>query len=292
MLGRRGARLCLGITSRRSRGRPPQLGAGVGEIRGKAQGPRCKAAGVLPLRDPLALRGRRAEGPAALRGRVRGRRGGPCAVAVLVARRERAVRLGGHRPDAIEAALELLRAGTPLGDAAAPSGGGALFVDLGCGDGCVVCAVVQRFGCRGVGVDVLPGAVAQARAAAGGLPPARGGGARFLCADMADVRLAEADIVFLYLPPDMARDVVLGLLPASGLRAGTHVLINDAADGLRHGCGLRHLRRARSRGGGQPVDLFEWLGQGATAGRPLVSRFFAEPLGGARQQVSPWDSAQ
>lgn len=165
-------------------------------------------------------------------------------------------------PETLQDLLGVLEVGTPLGSA---SGGELLFVDLGSGDGRVVNAVVGRFACRGVGVDVMPESVAEAAAAAAKtLPADLSGRSSFIAADMAAVDLAEANIVFMFLPRDMTRQVVTQVLPQSGLRSGAYVLLNDPPEDLRFGYGLRYLRRAESARPPSskypPVDLFEWRG--------------------------------
>lgn len=199
--------------------------------------------------------------------------------------------LAGSLPTSAEtmgAILDLLQEATPLGSRGddAPK---LLFVDLGSGDGRVVTAVVQRFACcLGVGVDVLPESVAEARAlAAAKLPPQGSKRASFLAADMGNLDLSEADIVFMFLPDTMTVQVVRDLLPFSGLRSGTLVLIEDAPEQLSHGFGLRHLRR----GGVRPTSsqnpslhLYEWRGGVAEDGRgterpPTRSPFFTSSLG-------------
>merc|ERR1712216_271603 len=102
-----------------------------------------------------------------------------------------------------------------MGDA---SNAGSLFVDLGSGDGRVVDAVVRRFRCRGVGVEVMEESVAQAQKLA--TAPELEGRCRYLCADMGAMSLAETDVLFIYLPQPVLRGVVLNLLPRSGLRVG------------------------------------------------------------------------
>lgn len=180
-------------------------------------------------------------------------------------------------PETLGVLVEVLRAATPLGS----GDEGLVFVDLGSGDGRVVREVVRCLGCRGVGVELLPEATARAVAAASAeLPADIANRARFLCADMGHVDLAEADVVFMYVPHVMARDVILGLLPQSGLRAGARVVVADGPpEGLPYDCGLRHIRRgprsAPSSLSSPPVavDVFEWRGR-ASPPRSTVSHFF------------------
>lgn len=174
-------------------------------------------------------------------------------------------------------------------DSASDVGQALLFVDLGSGDGRMVTAVVSHFACQGVGVDVMAESVAQAQTlAAAALPDELLGNVDFVCADMGQVDLAEADVLFLYLPDTMVRQVVGLLLPRSGLRVGAYVVIEDAPEDLRHGAGLRHLLRggALPRSSRNPsLDLFEWCGS-ERAGRPTSSPFFAGPAEGPGQAVA------
>eukprot|EP00443_Scrippsiella_acuminata_P072164 CAMPEP_0115520130 /NCGR_PEP_ID=MMETSP0271-20121206/78812_1 /TAXON_ID=71861 /ORGANISM="Scrippsiella trochoidea, Strain CCMP3099" /LENGTH=224 /DNA_ID=CAMNT_0002951201 /DNA_START=82 /DNA_END=755 /DNA_ORIENTATION=+ len=194
-----------------------------------------------------------------------------------VAAKER--HIGGSQPtedETLEATLKLLQAGTPLGSAG-EAARELLFVDFGSGDGRVVSAVVRRFGCCGIGVDVLPESVAEAQAVvAAQLPSELAGRTGFMCADMADIDLNDADILFMFLPELMTRQVVQTLLPSSNLRVGAYVLIEDAPEALRHGYGLRHMMH----GGVKPtsarhpaLDLFEWRGS-AFDDQPASSPFF------------------
>lgn len=69
--------------------------------------------------------------------------------------------------------------------------------DLGCGDGRIVIAAAEKFGARGVGIDLDPQRIAESKAGA------RRAGVehlvRFLNADIAEVDLSEATAVTLYL---------------------------------------------------------------------------------------------
>lgn len=73
--------------------------------------------------------------------------------------------------------------------------------DLGCGDGRIVIAAAREFGARGVGVDLDPGLVRDARANA-----ARAGVAdrvSFRVQDLFDTDLREATVVTLFLSPEI-----------------------------------------------------------------------------------------
>src|SRR5262245_45538861 len=69
--------------------------------------------------------------------------------------------------------------------------------DLGCGDGRIVIAAAQKFGARGVGIDIDAGLVkkAEANAVAAGVE----GRVRFAVQDAMTVDVSEATVVTLYL---------------------------------------------------------------------------------------------
>jgi SAM-dependent methyltransferase len=99
---------------------------------------------------------------------------------------------------------------------------GELIVDLGCGDARILVAAAQRFGCRGVGYDIDPERIKEARAniAAAGLEDRL----RVELRDLFTLDLGAADIVTLYLLPQLnAR-----LLPQlQTLRPGARVVSHD-----------------------------------------------------------------
>lgn len=73
--------------------------------------------------------------------------------------------------------------------------------DLGCGDGRIVIMAAKRYGSRGVGIDLNPERIRQARANA-----RREGVAHlvsFQVGDVYDADLRSATVVMLYLLPDM-----------------------------------------------------------------------------------------
>jgi SAM-dependent methyltransferase len=92
--------------------------------------------------------------------------------------------------------------------------------DLGSGDGRIVIAAAKEFGARGVGVEIDPGLVSDARAAA----KAAGVGERtqFIEQDLFSADIANATVVMLYLWPE----VNLKLRPKlfSELKPGTRVV--------------------------------------------------------------------
>lgn len=73
--------------------------------------------------------------------------------------------------------------------------------DLGCGDGRIVIHAAQKYGARGVGVDINPKRIAEARA------NAKKAGVehlvRFEIKDIFDTDIREATVVALYLLPEL-----------------------------------------------------------------------------------------
>jgi len=94
-------------------------------------------------------------------------------------------------PDHVVAAMHKL-AGVTRND---------VVYDLGCGDGRIVIAAAKQFGARGVGIDVNPQRIEEARA------NARKAGVealvRFEAKDLFDADLKEATVVMLYLLPEL-----------------------------------------------------------------------------------------
>ena len=75
--------------------------------------------------------------------------------------------------------------------------------DLGCGDGRIVIAAAKKYGTRGVGVDLDPARIREARANAkkAGVE----GLVRFEVGDLFKTDLTEATVVTLYLLPELNR---------------------------------------------------------------------------------------
>lgn len=97
---------------------------------------------------------------------------------------------------------------------------GELVYDLGCGDGRAVITAARDFGARGVGVDIDPERIAESRAnaaVAGVLDRVR-----FEQADLFQLPFADADVLFLYLLPDL--NVRLRPRILDELRPGTRVI--------------------------------------------------------------------
>lgn len=78
---------------------------------------------------------------------------------------------------------------------------GNLLYDLGCGDGRIVVTAAKEFGARGIGIDLDPTRIAEAQA------NAREAGVadrtRFMVADLFDTDFSDADVVTLYLLPEL-----------------------------------------------------------------------------------------
>ncbi len=104
---------------------------------------------------------------------------------------------------------------------------GDVVYDLGCGDGRIVITAAQKFGARGVGVDIDPRRIAEAIANA-----ERAGVEKqvsFRVGDLFDADIREATVVTLYLLPD----VNLRLKPKlmRDLKPGTRVVSHDFSMG-------------------------------------------------------------
>ncbi len=98
-----------------------------------------------------------------------------------------------------------------------------LLIDLGSGDGRIVIEAARRFGTRGLGVDIDPSLVAQARS------NARRAGveslARFEVQDLFETDLRGANIVTMYLLPEVNLKVMPRLL--QDLKPGARIVSHD-----------------------------------------------------------------
>jgi SAM-dependent methyltransferase len=97
--------------------------------------------------------------------------------------------------------------------------------DLGCGDGRIVIRAAQRFGARGVGVDLNPKRIEEARAAAKKAGPAIEKLVRFEVGDVFTFDFSAATVVTMYLLPS----VNLKLRPRifKELKPGTRIVSHD-----------------------------------------------------------------
>ena len=78
---------------------------------------------------------------------------------------------------------------------------GDVLYDLGCGDGRIVITAAKEFGVRGVGIDIDPVRIKEARANAEKAGVA--GLVKFIEQDLFDARIGEATVVTLYLLPQI-----------------------------------------------------------------------------------------
>lgn len=141
--------------------------------------------------------------------------------------------------EAISAMLELAR---PRQD--------DVVYELGCGDGRVLIAAVRRSGARGVGVDLDPKLVRQAKANA-----ARAGVASralFRTQDLFETDLHEATVVLLFLWPEINRKLLPKLLRE--LPPGARIVSNmhDMGD-------YAPTRRITLRGEPEPHRVYAWV---------------------------------
>lgn len=106
-------------------------------------------------------------------------------------------------------------------------GPGDVVYDLGCGDGRIVIAAAQKFGARGVGVDIDPRLViqAEANAKAAGVQNR----VKFLIEDAMKVDVSDATVVTLYLLS--ASNVKLRPLLTKQLRKGARIVSHSFAIG-------------------------------------------------------------
>jgi SAM-dependent methyltransferase len=95
--------------------------------------------------------------------------------------------------------------------------------DLGCGDGRMVIAAAKKYGVRGVGVDLDPARIREARA------NAKAAGVEklvtFKIGDMFETDVTEATVVLLYLLPELNRRLKPKFF--AELRPGARVVSHD-----------------------------------------------------------------
>ena len=117
--------------------------------------------------------------------------------------------------------------------------------DLGCGDGRIVVAAAKRFGCRGVGYDINPQRVKES------LENVRKDRVERLVkieeADIFELDLSEADVIMLYLLPDMNVQLIPQLeqlkpgarivchnYDIEGIADDKYVTVRSLEDGVKH----------------------------------------------------------
>jgi len=106
---------------------------------------------------------------------------------------------------------------------AAKVGPGDVVYDLGCGEGEIVIAAAKQYGARGVGVDLDPERIRNARAnAASAGVTAR---VTFIEQDLFKTDVSPATVVTLYLLPDLNERLRPKLL--SELRPGSRIVSHD-----------------------------------------------------------------
>lgn len=113
--------------------------------------------------------------------------------------------------------------------------------DLGCGDGRIVVRAAQRFGCRGVGVDLNPERVREAKqnASKSGVTQLT----RFEVGDVFEFDFSPATVVTMYLLPS----VNLKLRPRlqKELKPGTRIVSHDFNMGDWAPQATREINRSR-----------------------------------------------
>lgn len=95
--------------------------------------------------------------------------------------------------------------------------------DLGCGDGRIVITAAKEFGARGVGIDLNPDRIAEAKANAN--REGVNGKVSFRVGDLFATDFSEATVVTLYLLPDVNRALRPQLWKQ--LKVGTRVVSHD-----------------------------------------------------------------
>ncbi len=100
-----------------------------------------------------------------------------------------------------------------------------LLYDLGSGDGRIVIRAAERFGCRGVGVDLNPERVAEARAAAKKAGSQIESLVRFEEGDVFTFDFSKATVVTMYLLPSV--NVKLRPRILKELKPGTRIVSHD-----------------------------------------------------------------
>ena len=93
-------------------------------------------------------------------------------------------------------------------------------IDLGCGDGRIVITAAQKFGARGIGVDLNPERIAEAEANAKSAKVE--GKVKFIEQDLFEADLREATVVTLYLLPSVNAKLKPRLLEQ--LKPGTRIV--------------------------------------------------------------------
>jgi SAM-dependent methyltransferase len=100
---------------------------------------------------------------------------------------------------------------------------GDMLYDLGCGDGRIVITAAKQYGARGVGIDLNPQRIdeAKANASKAGVESQ----VKFIVGDLFQANFADADVVTLYLLPDVNRKLRPQLWKQ--LKVGARVVSHD-----------------------------------------------------------------
>jgi cyclopropane fatty-acyl-phospholipid synthase-like methyltransferase len=98
-----------------------------------------------------------------------------------------------------------------------------VIYDLGCGDGRIVIAAAKRFGTRGVGIDIDPERIQEARANAKKEKVEHL--VTFKVADLFETDISEASVVTLYLLPELNRRLIPKL--KKELKPGSRIVSHD-----------------------------------------------------------------
>jgi len=154
---------------------------------------------------------------------------------------------------------------------------GDVVYDLGCGDGRVVVTVAKRYGCRAVGYDIDPDRVRESRKNVRENKVERL--ARIEQRDIFTLDLSGADVVFLYLLPELNVRLIPQL---EKLKPGARIVSHDfAMKGFRPDA----LVSLTCRGDGSSHRIFLWntpllKGQAAEASDAMEEEDASEDWGG------------
>ncbi len=134
--------------------------------------------------------------------------------------------LGSHGRDDAEDLAPYVATPRPVLDrmlAMAAVGPGDVVYDIGCGDGRIVIAAAERFGARGVGIDIDPERIRESRENAE--KAMIGHLVSFICGDATKADISEATVVALYLLPES--NALLRPKLEKELKPGTRVVSHN-----------------------------------------------------------------
>ena len=100
---------------------------------------------------------------------------------------------------------------------------GDMLYDLGCGDGRIVITAARRYGAQGVGIDINPQRIAEAKVNAKEAGVASQ--VKFMVGNLFEANFADADVVTLYLLPDVNKKLRPQLWKQ--LKVGARVVSHD-----------------------------------------------------------------